>query len=744
MTEGSSPKTPARGIVPAGLLVALVLAVAVRAIFWSGARDLTLVQEPTGDAATYVQLAHELGSDGPAAPAGRPYERAPLYPFLLWTLFGMGLGLPGVRMVQFALGLAGVALLWILGRRLAGRTGGLVAAFGGAVYGPFIFFEAEFLSISVVVFLLEAALVLWGRRRWAWAAGLLLGLCALAQPNFLVAGALAAAVSVFRPRLMGWNGRRAALLLALGLCLPPLGTLARNWSVSGEPILISTNGGINFFIGNNPAADGTFRIPSDSGLVDRAEGLFISAREVAEGAKGGSLSAAAVDRYWWTRGIDYWLADPGRALGLTLAKAVLAVNKAEIPSHYDYAYFTERVPVLRALPAMGILFPLGALGLGLAWRRRILHPGVLLLAFLLSMIPFFITARYRLPVAVFLWPAAGLAVHTLWRLRRAPATLAVLAGAVGAYAVLANFTLYNPGAGQAHMRSMEAIALIQKGDLAGARTVLEEALSRGAAGPEVLGTMATVCEMQGDADAAATYYEKAIAASPGYTDAYLGLEGIYRRAGRNAEALAALDRFVAARGGRIADKAAEVAIRRGFNRLALGDSTAAEEDLRAAVAADPSQVEGWLGLAYLYRARHRMDDALAASERAAAAAPKSPQVLLARGDILETAGRLQDAAVAYSQALRQGASSPELFTRLGRVLARLGHPDQAERNLLAANQGAPYAPALWELGRLYEAAGRLEDAATAYSALVRLKGPRTDEARDRLAAVNAKRRERGR
>jgi tetratricopeptide (TPR) repeat protein len=745
MTEGpSTPTFSLRRRLPAGLLVALVLALAVRALFWSQARDLTLVQEPTGDAATYIQLAHELLADGPAAPAGRPYERAPLYPFLLWGLFGLGFGLPAVRVFQFALGVAGVALLWILGRRLAGRTGGLTAALGGALYGPFIFFEAEFLSISIVVFLLEAALVLWGRRRGALAAGVLLGFCALAQPNFLVAGGLAAAVSVLRPRLMGWNGRRAAILLAVGLCLPPLFTLVRNWTASGEPVPIAVNGGINFFIGNNPASDGTFRIPSDSGLVDRAEGLFISAREVAEGSAGRPLSAAAVDRYWWTRGFDYWLADAGRAFGLTLGKAVLAVNRAEIPSHYDYAYFAEHVPVLRALPAMGLLFPLGALGLGLAWRRRTLYPGVFFLAFLLSVIPFFITARYRLPLAVFLWPAAGLALHSLWRLRRTPATLAVLAGAVGAYAVLANFSLYNPGAGQAHMRSLEAIALVEKGDLAGARTVLENALARGANSPEVLGTMASVCEMQGDGDAAAGYYERAVAANPGYTEAYLGLEGIYRRTGRNTEALAALDRFVAARGGRIADKTGAVAIRRGLNRLALGDSAAAEADLRAAVAAEPSLVEGWLALAYLDRARHRPEQAVAEAEKAVAAAPGSPQVLLAYGDILEGTGRLKEAAVAYSRGIQQGPPNPELSTRLGRLLARLGHPDQAEPHLLVANRGAPYPPALWELGQLYEEAGRLDDAATAYTALIKLNAPQADDARERLAAVNTKRRERGR
>jgi Flp pilus assembly protein TadD len=81
---------------------------------------------------------------------------------------------------------------------------------------------------------------------------------------------------------------------------------------------------------------------------------------------------------------------------------------------------------------------------------------------------------------------------------------------------------------------------------------------------------------------------------------------------------------------------------------------------------------------------------------------------------------------------------------MGRVLIEAGYFEQAEGHLLAANREKPHPPALWALGQLYEKADRLDDAATAYSALVKLRGPQAEEARARLEVVNAKRRERGR
>ena len=48
----------------------------------------------------------------------------------------------------------------------------------------------------------------------------------------------------------------AWVVLGAALCIAPV--TARNWFVTGEPVLITAHGGINFYIGNNPRASGTF------------------------------------------------------------------------------------------------------------------------------------------------------------------------------------------------------------------------------------------------------------------------------------------------------------------------------------------------------------------------------------------------------------------------------------------------------------------------------------------------------
>ena len=85
---------------------------------------------------------------GAVPPAGRwvPVEE-------LAAFDAVGLGPSGARLAQFALGTLNTILFWKLGDRLAGRTGALVASFG-ALSGPFVFFEAELLSISLALSLL--------------------------------------------------------------------------------------------------------------------------------------------------------------------------------------------------------------------------------------------------------------------------------------------------------------------------------------------------------------------------------------------------------------------------------------------------------------------------------------------------------------------------------------------------------------------------------------------------------------
>jgi tetratricopeptide (TPR) repeat protein len=729
----STPRDRARILWILGIVT---LALLVRLIYWAEARHLSLVQVPTGDAATYVYLAEQLGHDGVFAPHGQAYQQAPLYPFVLFALGSLGLDLSGVRIVQFMLGVAGAFLLTLVGFRWGGRVGGIVAGLGAALYGPFVFFESDLLSISVAVFFIELALYFWGNPRRSWLAGLALGMAALAQPNFLIAGALAAGASWLWPSRLGWPDRRAVLGLVIGIALLPALTLTRNIAVSGQPVLISANGGINFFIGNNPAADGTFHLPPDSGLLNRTEGLFSSAKEVAERTLHQPLSPALVDRYWWQKGVDFWLTEPGRAFGLTFGKLMLSLNNAEIPSHYDYGFFKGEVPVLRFLPTFGWLLPLGGIGLALAWRRRREPMVFLCVSFLLCIIPFFITGRYRLPLAVFLWPAAGLAVAELWALRRYPLLVGTLALAAAAYAVLAFFPLYSSGATRAHMLNVEATTLVQRGQLDAAERILREALALNPNHPEVLNNLAYVKELRGDTAGALALYEQAVKSDPAQAETYFNIESLYRQSKNPTQALEALDRLERGRGGQIEDVAPRLAYLRGIDMLSLGDTTAALTHLEESVRRDSTLADAWMNLSTLYRRLGRFPAALGAAERAVRVNP-SPEALVNRGRSYEMLGRLEAAERDYATALAQ-TKNPDLSYHLGLVYLQQGKSSDAEQRFLAANEGKPHFASLWELGQLYEREGRRDDAVTAYEALARFVSPETPKAKERLRALRSR------
>jgi hypothetical protein len=87
-------------------------------------------------------------------------------------------------------------------------------------------------------------------------------LAAIATPNILLAVPPAAAWIMWRgdPAVPGRWRRTASALFLGGVCLPVAAVALRNLAVSGEPVLISSNGGINFYIGNNPDYDVTVRI----------------------------------------------------------------------------------------------------------------------------------------------------------------------------------------------------------------------------------------------------------------------------------------------------------------------------------------------------------------------------------------------------------------------------------------------------------------------------------------------------
>ncbi|NNF05285.1 MAG: tetratricopeptide repeat protein [Candidatus Eisenbacteria bacterium] len=715
---------------------ALILALILRVGVWVQVHEIPLYSQPSGDAATYVALADLIASEGPLAPRGAVYNQAPLYPMFLSALQGMGLSLGGIRWVQHALGILGVFLMWLIGRSIGGRYTAALSAFLAAAYGPLIFFESELLSICLAIFLLQLALVAWLRNWKPILAGLFWGLAVLAQPNLLLAGLLVVAVGFYNPKWLGRAKRSALVFTLIGLMIPCSLTLARNLSEAGSPTLVSANGGINFFIGNNRQANGTFHLPPDSGLINRPEGLFASAAEVAEKAQGLAPTPANVDRFWWNRGFDFWIGQPGTALGLGARKVMFALNNYEVPNHFDFGYFRERSRVLWALPTLGWIIPFALVGFVLLWRRgRALLP-LVGIGIVISVTLFFVTARYRLPLVVVALPACAFALNWLWDQRRS-LTKAWPAGIlIAAALVIAFIPMIQTDVTQAHMMNLEGAALAQQGDVKKAEEAFLRAAEQNPQNAEALNNLGRMQAEQGKITEALQNYREALRANPLQAETYFNLEELYREGERYEEALQILDKLEEARGGQVADVAPALAYRRGLGQLAMGDTAKAAELLGEAVRANANLGGAWSALAKILLA-NQDGRACEAAQRAMSLVRTDLESHHIYGVCLEAQGKHQEALGVYEKAWKISPSNPETPFRLGRVHYQLGDMAKAEGHFRAAIERGKHPGALMALGSVYERLQRPQDARTVYTILSRdlPTSPEAKLALDRLRVL---------
>ena len=94
-------------------------------------------------------------------------------------------------------------------------------------------------------------------------------------------------------------GRRAilfAVLFAIAFAAPPAAVTIRNRVVGGDWVVVASQGGVNFYIGNNPAAIGTFAPPKlyPNVRLDHPAAMREAYERYAEEQVGRELSPAGV------------------------------------------------------------------------------------------------------------------------------------------------------------------------------------------------------------------------------------------------------------------------------------------------------------------------------------------------------------------------------------------------------------------------------------------------------------------
>ncbi|MGH7816534.1 MAG: glycosyltransferase family 39 protein, partial [Candidatus Binatia bacterium] len=431
----------------------------LRLIYLSQIESIPLFYHLAGDGRTYDEWGQRIAG-GDWSGQGVFYQ-APLYPYFLGVaqfVFGHNLWL--IRFLQILLGALCCAVIYLVGKKLFSHAAGLAAGLVLACYAPAIFFDAliekSILDLTLLSVLLYLLFSLGRVTSWAqwFCAGALLGLLGLSRENALILAPVVASSILLRysNQPLALRARRLGLFFA-GLLFVLLPVGLRNLSVGGEFKLTTSQFGANFYIGNHPAADGTYG--SIRKIIGETQLEGPDAKRLAERALGRELTPGEVSSYWLSRSLEYIKAQPAAWLRLLALKWLLVWNAREVEDSDDF-YIYQRWSWLLTFLAwfnhFGNLAPLAAVGVLLSFRqwRQLWLLYAMIFALAASVVAFYVFGRYRFPLAplLALFAGAGIVETARFFQQRAWRSLAPAVILSIAVAVAINWPLQkNSGAG---------------------------------------------------------------------------------------------------------------------------------------------------------------------------------------------------------------------------------------------------------------------------------------------------------
>jgi tetratricopeptide (TPR) repeat protein len=660
---------------------------------------------PIVDAFDYDNDAWYIAQSGDWAAGRTVFFQAPLFVYflaLIYKVFGHGLLWP--RLVQVILGGLTVGGVFVVAKRIFGERAAWIAGLGAAVYSLLTFYQAELLAPTITVFLDVAFLlvffaVAWPRSGWAWGVpGLLFGLRALATTNNLAAAPVFWIWAAFRGRDRGWGVRRTALTIVaftLGAAVVIAPVTVRNWVIGKQLVLVSSNAGLNFYLGNSGDYD------AKVGLRPGVEWEDLMNRPLRAGAR----TESAMSAYYFGETWKYIRSHPGQYARLLLHKARLFLRGDEILRNQEIYPFREHSRVLKVLlwkvgwaGGPGLAFPFGVLlpaawpGLLLVLRRRNLEGGLLAafaVVYSLSVVAFFVTARYRLPVVIPLLMLTGYGLAQFRDLWRSPRLRAIALVGMAALALASN---WNPGRMSRQMNADAYFSLAgtyaASGDLPGAEQYYTKALEinrHDAAAWLNLGL--EVYEAQGRTGEAEACYRRALALRPDYALAVFNLGHLTELRGLPSEAeslywaAARLDPLMPGPYQNLAAMA-----------LARGEYLRARDLYHEARQRDPFSASILVGLAAATFKSEGLDAALPLFDEAARLSPRDPDVYYNLTLAYLQAGMASAAAEAALTLMEIDPEDNQAYVMFAEAMRSAGRTAEARRVIVEAAQRRPNLP----------------------------------------------------
>ncbi len=646
------------------------------------------------------------------------FFRAPLYPYFLALIYWIfGIKIFVAKFVQAIGGALTCVLIYQLGNAAFSERVGRLASLFATFYGTLILYESELLIEWLpIIFNLWMLLEIVRQRenhshsRWA-VIGILGGLSAIARPNVLLVFPLLFVWLWWDTRReLGWLRslkRPAALLFGVVLCLLPV--TVRNYFVGHDLILVSVQGGINFYLGNNPEADGlTMQMPEIKLDLSIPWSDFVDTTDAyAQAAAGELLKPSEISNFWKRRAWEWVFSHPLDFAALTAKRCLYLFSGFENSDQADIYRFSENSPILQTLIfdrgikfPFGVIAPLALLGLVLAWsqRQRLAPVYLLLLGYIPTIILFLVTARHRLAVIVLFLIFAAFAVERLWQWSRERQAAKLVAACAVLALLLVGLNLrpfelgfdtswqYHYQRGQvlekqglldeaineyrasvSFLPSAEALnnlgyALSRRNDFAGAYRAYQQALQVKPGGADVLANLGLLFLNVNELDSAAHYLNSSQQRNPNLPQVYVNLAELHER---------------------------------------REDPAAAEQALRNGIAVAPGYGPLYNGLASLLLKQARRAEAVAVLHDATGRVPGYAIAHANLANLAQEDGDLVTASRHYHDALQISPELSQARFNLAALFLQQNFPDSARMQLERILTHDPnYVPARQMLQRL--------------------------------------------
>ena len=338
ITEDTKSRTKRRFLVAC---IVFSLALAVRLIYLYESSANPSFQTPIVDSKTYDETARTFAKN---QILGSNFFWQPFfYPFFLSVVyFFSDNSIISAKVIQVLLGALTCALTYRLGEKIFDRRIGIIAGFITVFYGPMFFYDSELLATGWAAFwaVVVVSLFLEVKEKdkgWHWFfLGLSGALGIITRPEFLLiflAGCIWLWLRV--PRELSLVTRFGAIFAGILLVIVPVSIAAE--CATGRFSIMSSSGGLNLYIGNNPNYCETLTIrPGEE--WDR---LLIKLPS----QHGMGRSVWDEDKFFKQQVIEYVKNQPldfAKGLG---RKTLEFICSREIPRNYKYIYVRQMVAV---------------------------------------------------------------------------------------------------------------------------------------------------------------------------------------------------------------------------------------------------------------------------------------------------------------------------------------------------------------------------------------------------------------